>query len=149
MTNTTTSDQALYPFNLRHYADAAPNVWTQGDPHFLCRFHKRWLQRPSILVRFCVGMTHDSIAVHYTALAEDEQYQPWSAWDGCAISGNSRDHSRKIWHMVRKTGYVPIGMPWLMEYAGMTTKYSGSSHSRSPIITKKNYEYISEYALKA
>lgn len=139
-----------YPFDL-FFDPAEPDTpINKYKAHFLVRWKitEEW-RVPQILVRF----THyksviEVVTVHYTARTAEGHYQPWSAWDGCTLTGDPPDHGRKIWRMVRSNNYYPISAGTIGP--GMTTRYKDQmwKPNHAELLGKK-YDYISEYALNA
>ena len=130
-----------YPFDL-FFDPAEPSTGIPKEKtHFLVKwqFTEEW-RVPQILVRF----THyksviEVVTVHYTARTAEGHYQPWSAWDGCTLTGDPPDHGRKIWRMVRSNNYHPVTAGTIGP--GMTTRYKDQMWRSD---AGKNYDYISE-----
>tara|TARA_Y100001937_G_C7135396_1_gene339686 strand:+ start:2340 stop:2750 length:411 start_codon:yes stop_codon:yes gene_type:complete len=83
-----------------------------------CNSHFLSSENDDICVRFSVitiGNTK-KVAVHFTGKTGEGFWQPWGAWEGCTLQGDSEEHARNIWNMIFATGKYRVGKP-----AGSTT----------------------------
>jgi len=83
-----------------------------SDSHFLSS------ENDDICVRFSlikIG-NKNKVAVHFTGKTGEGFWQPWGAWEGCNLEGNTKEHARNIWNMIFATGKYRVGKP-----AGSTT----------------------------
>lgn len=67
----------------------------------------------------------NGVAVHYTGKNGRGYWQPWSAWDGCMLQGDTEEHARMIWNKIFDNGHYRIGKP-----AGSTTAQTRYENSQ-------------------
>ena len=75
-------------------------------------------ENDDICVRFSlikIG-NKNKVAVHFTGKTGEGFWQPWGAWEGCNLEGNTKEHARMIWNKIFDTGKYRVGKP-----AGSTT----------------------------
>jgi hypothetical protein len=64
------------------------------------------------------------VSVHFTGKTGEGYWQPWGAWEGCCLQGNTEEHARNIWNLIMISGEYCIGRPPEWELA--LTKYKNS-----------------------
>jgi len=92
-----------------------------NDSHFLSS------ENDDICVRFSlikIG-NKNKVAVHFTGKTGEGFWQPWGAWEGCNLQGNTEEHARMIWNKIFDNGHYRIGKP-----AGSTTAQTRYENSQ-------------------
>ncbi len=92
-----------------------------NDSHFLSS------ENDDICVRFSlikIG-NKNKVAVHFTGKTGEGFWQPWGAWEGCNLQGNTEEHARMIWNKIFDTGKYRVGKP-----AGSTTAQTRYENSQ-------------------